>query len=71
MTDDKRFNSTTIILGVAVIIIIVLAVAVLTLVSKQQSDFQTKTVAVPAEIKNQSEAVSLEKDTSSILKEVG
>ena len=64
-----------ILLGVCLVVIIVLVVAVLAiLLPKQQQTTdqnQSKTVSVPVEIKTQSEAANLEKDTSSILKEVG
>ena len=55
-------------LAILAVVIVVLAITVFTLLPKQE---QAKTVSVPTEIKSQSEAATLEKDTSSILKEVG
>ncbi len=72
MTTKKAKNQ-TIMFAVLGIVIVVLAIAVVTLLPKQQStdQNQSKTVSVPVEIKSNQEAVTLEKDTSSILKEVG
>ena len=73
MSTEKKSNSTTILRGMAIFVIIILVISVFTLLPKQLStdQNQTKTVSVPLEIKSQSEAATLEKDTSSILKEVG
>ena len=54
---------------VAVVVALVIIVAVLFL-GQQQTQQPGKTVSVPTEIKSGTEAVSLEKDTSSILSEV-
>ena len=55
-------------LAILAVVIVVLAITVFTLLPKQE---QAKTVSVPTEIKSQSEAATLEKDTSSILNEAG
>ena len=69
----KKPNKTKIELEVlvAVVVALVIIVAVLLFGQQTQQSNQTKTVSVPTEIKSQPEAASLEKDTSSILSEVG
>ena len=56
-------------LGAIAILLVILMVLVLTM-KPQQAPEGSKIASVPIEIKSQSEAATLEKDTSSILKEV-
>ena len=69
MPKKQKSNKVKIELEVLVAVVAALVIIVAVLLTGQQN--QTKISTVPAEIKSQSDAVSLEKDTSSILKEVG
>jgi len=68
----KKPNKTKIELEilVAVVVALVIIISVL-LLGQQQTQQPGKVTTVPTEIKSNQEAASLEKDTSSILSEVG
>ena len=66
----KKSNKTKIELEVLVAVVVALVIIVAVLLSGQTQQ-QTKISTVPIEIKSQPEAANLEKDTSSILSEVG
>ena len=67
---EKKLNTTKIAFTVLIVIIVVVAAVIYLMTSQQKSTDQTKISNVPAEIKTQSEAKSIENDTSSILNEV-
>ena len=71
--EKKKSNLMKFELGVSIAVIaaLVIIVAVLLFGQQNQQPNQTKISTVPAEIKSQPEAANLEKDTSSILSEVG
>lgn len=68
----KKPNKTKIELEilVAIVVFLVIIISVL-LLGQQQTQQPTKVATIPVEIKSETEAISLEKDTSSILSEVG
>ena len=58
-------------LAVIIVLLGVLLSLVITMPQQKPAAVENKVSTIPAEIKSQTEASSLEKDTSSILKEVG